>query len=302
MRTVSASLAAFVNRHFAGGSGGFGAIRALEAGAGGDCLYHSFAAGLEQMLRCNPAAAQHVLRKIPLDVFAAGKLAVVAFLRRLSAEAMDAWAPETFLDYVVSRAMDMRSGFFRDGWNPRALLQACGFSALLDCESVLAYGDAADGDSGDATCRIVRTDAYRGGAREEQLVCLPQGHSCLTALRVCVKDEIMRLGNNHWGDWFDVQSLSDGLDVGVLMFCDELQDEGRQCFYNIGAQREDYAFWIALWWDPPTHFRLAQLACGDEELGANVEPSHTGFISFWATAELPHALLEHYQSCNRLSN
>ena len=280
-------------------------IRALEAGGGGDCLYHSFAAALEQMLRRDHDAARHVLQKIPLNVFSGGKLAVVAFLRRLSAEAMDAWAPETFLDYVVSRAMDMRLGSlggFEDEWNPCQLLQACGFSCLLDCESVLAYGDAPDGDAGDATCRIVRTDPHRHGAREEQLVVVPQGHSCLAALKAYVKDEIMRLGNNHWGDWFDVQSLSDALDVGVLMFCDQLQDGGRQCLYNIGAQRENYPFWISLWWNPPTHFRLAQLDCAHQEPSARVGPSHTGFTSFWATAELPNVLLEHYQYCNRLSN
>ena len=193
-------------------------------------------------------------------------------------------------------------GFFQDGWNPRLLLQACGFSSLLDCDSVLAYGDAPQGDPGDATCRIVRTDARRGGGREEQLVLVPQGHSCLAALRVCVKDEIMRLGNNHWGDWFDVQSLSDNLDLGVLMFCDEVQDGGRQCLYNIGAQRENYPFWISLWWDPPTHFRLAQLAFGSQSPSTKADVSHHAFVSFWPTSQLPGALLEHYQFCNRLSD
>ena len=299
MRSVSDDLRNFVNRFFSGGSTGTCTIRALEAGAGGDCLYHSFAAGLEKMLRGDPAAARHVLQKIPLQVFEDGKHAVVAFLRRLSADGMDAWAPETFLDYVVSRAMDE---YFVDEWDPRALLNDCGFSCLLGCESVLAFGDAAEGDAGDATCRIVRTDPHHGGVREEHLVLVPQGHSCLAALKMRVKDQIMRLGNYHWGDSFDVRSLSDGLDVGVLMFCDELQDGRRQCLYNIGAQREDYPFWISLWWDPPMHFRLAQLACRAQGQSATVDASNTAFTSFWATDQLPNVLLQHYQSCNRLSN
>ena len=147
-------------------------IRASEAGGGGDCLYHSFGAALEQMLLRSPEAARHVHDKIPAEVFASGKTAVVVFLRRLSASAMDDWPPETFLDYVVSRAMDARLGFFQDDWDPHELLQVCGFGCLTGCESVLAYGDAPEGDPGDATCRIVLSDPHRGGASEERLVFL----------------------------------------------------------------------------------------------------------------------------------
>ena len=112
----------------------------------------------------------------------------------------------------------------------------------------------------------------------------------------------MQLGDGHWGDWFDVQSLSDKLNIGVLMFCDILQDGGRQCLYNIGAQREDYPFWIALWWNSPIHFRLAQLAFGDMQVATRIAPTSTAFSSFWPRSELPNMLFEHYQFCNRLSN
>ena len=125
----------------------------------------------------------------------------------------------------------------------------------------------------------------------------PMGHSMLAELRQRVKGELQRPGNWHWGDQLDVQNLSEALDIGVLMFCDQLQDGGRQCLYNIGSQREDYPFWIALWWDEPVHFRLAQFSSSC----AGGDVSGDDFVSFWSAAELPAAVLRQYQICNRLA-
>ena len=119
----------------------------------------------------------------------------------------------------------------------------------------------------------------------------------LAELRQRVKAELKKSGNWHRGDQLDVQNLGEALDIGVLMFCEQLQDGGRQCLYNLGSQREDYPYWIALWWDEPVHFRLAQLssyhtagdAPGDE------------FVCFWSADKLPAALLREYKACNRLA-
>ena len=75
-----------------------------------------------------------------------------------------------------------------------------------------------------------------------------------------VQEDLKTGGNNHWGDQFDVQNLSDALDLGILLFCDQLQLDGQQCFYNIGSQRENYPYWVCLWWDEPRHFRVAQVS------------------------------------------
>ena len=81
----------------------------------------------------------------------------------------------------------------------------------------------------------------------------------LSLLRQTLQQELRKPGNWHWGTQFDVKNLSEALDVGVLMFCDHLQDGGKKCLYNIGAEREDFPYWISLWWQEPVHFRVAEL-------------------------------------------
>ena len=95
-----------------------------------------------------------------------------------------------------------------------------------------------------------------------------------------------------------MKNLSEALDVGILMFCDRLQDEGRQCLYNIGSKRENFSYWIALWWLEPVHFRCAKLALTSEATVARNED----FTCFWSDAELPDAIRQHYRACNRLAS
>ena len=81
------------------------------------------------------------------------------------------------------------------------------------------------------------------------------------------------------------------------MFCDMLQQGGTQCLYNIGAERDNFPYWIALWWQEPVHFRLAELKT--EEDGMR---EHGRYRCFWRAGDLPPALLQEYQRCNRLAN
>ena len=105
-----------------------------------------------------------------------------------------------------------------------------------------------------------------------------------------MKDQLRELGNHHWGDQTDVRNLSEALDVGVLMFCNELQNGGHECLYNIGSQREDYPYWIALWWREPTHFRLAQVSY-DSDAARVLHDMHAAeYTCFWNTSELPTGL------------
>ena len=62
---VSARLQEFVRRKLSPDADHPCYVRALEAGGGGDCLFHSFAAALELMVRSNTPAAQHVLARLP---------------------------------------------------------------------------------------------------------------------------------------------------------------------------------------------------------------------------------------------
>ena len=228
-------------------------VRALEAGAGGDCLFHSVAAALEQMIQLDPVAAQHVFPQMPLQSFLAGKANAVATLRDLSAKQMEnAWSPEALLDYALVAALRQRHGTFEDELDPSDILNACGFDFqtqsgfhCTECESALAFQVEA---SGDAIMRLAYTAARRGGGeRMEEIHVLAEGSIKLASLRVALGNQIRRPGNWHWGNQMDVRNLCEALNIGVLMFCDRLQDNGRRCFYNTGVARQDFPYWISLW-------------------------------------------------------
>ena len=105
-------------------------MTSLEAGGEGDCLFHSIAAGLEQMLQDtshNSEAVQFVLNKIPLRDFAKGKDHMVQCLRNHVADRMRDLQDFELLDTLVSY---MWQDNWRDGWNPAELLRRCGFEAL----------------------------------------------------------------------------------------------------------------------------------------------------------------------------
>ena len=135
--------------------------------------------------------------------------------------------------------------------------------------------------------RVARTQTHAGaGPRTEEIIRIENGSAHLAALRTRLQQELMKCGSWHWGTQFDVHSLCEAWNVGILVFCNTLQCNGTTCLYNIGSTREDYPYWIALWWHEPTHFRLALL----------------DGVSFWSDVELPPSLREEFRRCNRLAN
>ena len=278
-------------------------IRAMETGGGGDCLFHSCATALGKMLHSvsDPEAAQHVLAKFPSDEMLhrfTSKERIVQCLRELAARGFQQWSPEAFLDYVVRAATDNRLGSFEDSWDPEELLLRCGFECLLDendslAESVLAFEEK---NNGDAVLRVAFTDSTPGaGPRVERVHCVSDGVVKYWTLVQELQAHHAVLGNWHWGTQNDVRHLSSALDVGILMFCDRLHDNSGQCLYNIGSEREDFPYWIALWWQEPVHFRLAEVAVE----GAEHTLAHT---CFWSASDLPQTFLAEYRRCNRLAN
>ena len=90
---VSPRLQAFAASNFSEGADRMCLIRALEAGGGGDCLFHSIAAGLAQMvLHLGDDATNHVSDRVQLQELSSSSSAVRA-LRQLSASATDRWHP-----------------------------------------------------------------------------------------------------------------------------------------------------------------------------------------------------------------
>lgn len=275
-------------------------VRSLEAGGGGDCLFHSIAAALEQMLQSNPAAAQHVIRRISRETFLAGKASVVSKLRDLSAiQLTENWSPEALLDFLLAAVQRQAYGAFPDEWSPRALLHACGFDFqtaegfhFRNCESVQAFQIE---PSGDAVMRLAFTDNREGGgARDEVLHLLPAASVKLADLRAALGAQFRRLGNWHWGDQTDARNLCEALDLGLLIFRESQLENPRQCLYNIGAEREDFPYWISMWWVEPYHFQLAEVAFGDR--------ADRRWRCFWDQTALPQTLWQGYRTCNRLAN
>ena len=125
---------------------------------------------------------------------------------------------------------------------------------------------------------------------------LPQGTLKIAALKRAWADEISRVGNSHWGDHADVCQLSRAMNMGLLIFKAPPQSE--RCIaappghilYNTGTDRDDFPFWLSLWWIESVHFQKAAVSFGD------------AFRSCWALEALPAPLLDEYRNCNRMAN
>ena len=124
-------------------------IRSLDVGGGGDCFYHSVAAGLERLLLHSTAASRHVLRRIPLHIFSQDRRAVVKYLRNLCAEQILRWSPEELLDYFVNATFRQQLRTWQDDWNPTHMLESSGLSCIIGCDTVSAVSDDPNGDPGD---------------------------------------------------------------------------------------------------------------------------------------------------------
>ena len=180
--------------------------------------------------------------------------------------------------------MDSSLESFEDQWRPGEVMVETGFGSLHNAESILAVEYCNDGDM---VMRVANTQTEPGaGPRYEDIIRIDNGSAHLAELRKRHQQELMKCGNWHWGTQFDVHSLCEALNVGILVFCNTLQCNGTACLYNIGSTREDYPYWIALRWDEPTHVRLALL----------------DGVSFWSDAELPPNLREEFRRCNRLAD
>ena len=266
-------------------------LQALEAGGRGDCLFHSIGAALERMSEGGSGPAEHVGSRCDVGMFQKTTGHVVGHLRRVVAESLLAWEETDLLNFLVGGSLQEQTGGWNDRWSPSTLLRVNGFGPLVGCDGVRAVGanPSLAADSGDLAVAITRSSAEAGAAASaEIIVSIAQGQSLLVALKHAVREEFETCGNHHWGTVTDCRALSEYFDVGVLIFADNLQHRGAQCLVNVDAVRGDYAYFIALWWDDPVHFRLAQYREGE---GAP-------WRSFWSANDLPPSLRAHYNFCN----
>ena len=223
------------------------------------------------------------------------KQAVVQHLRHLTATSLMQWKDMDFLNFLVCACLQEQTRTWRDGWSPTQLLRAHTFDGLIGCDAVRAVGvnPSPGADSGDIIIALTRTTAQVGGAVSTEIFLpVPQGESLLVALRAAVQDEFRICGDHHWGTITDCAAISERLDVGMLIFADNLQDNGTKCLANVDALRGNHAYYIALWWEDPVHFRLARYR----------ESSSLPWHSFWAADDIPVSVRKHYNLCNPASH
>ena len=252
---ISTELQTFIGDNFGGGA----KLRAMEAGGGGDCLFHSFGAALEQMVQLESEAGRHVLETMALEYFTHSKRTCVKFLRSLVAEVVNRWQDMDMLNYVLNSVGQQKSGTWNDGYSPQSLLAEHGCGHLAAGASVRAVGPNPDGKEGDCIIVLEVTDPTRGsGTSVDKHIHVEDGVSRLAGLQATLAETFAMPGNMHWGTVADLQALVEKLNVGVLMFTEHLQCGGRRCLANLDYARGDFPYFICMWYDDRKRFRLAQ--------------------------------------------
>jgi hypothetical protein len=281
-RPVSAGLRDF----FYEASAGACALSAFEAGAGGDCLFHSVAAGLEGLLRACPEARAEVLRAVPAEYFAGEVRSLVGRLQRLVADRLARQPPEEFLNFLVSCALQQQAnpGLWFDLWHPVDLLDRQSFGFLTSAETVEAVGSLGDGGPG-ADDHLVVTFRQEGHPETRRV---ERGETFLVSLREEVRDIFATPGNMHWGTATDVVLLAEELGVGLIVFSNTPQGVDNRWIYGVSAVRGDYPFWLLLYCSDNVHFQLA----------AATSTAGAASASAFRLRDLPDALVAHYNLCN----
>jgi len=266
-------------------------IVAREAGGGGDCLYHSIAAGIMQLLATSDDLATSMSKVLGMDFRMASKFERAQALRRLVAKELQAMEPEAFLNLMLTFVADERAGGWKDEWSPTAAFAESGFSCIRHADLVQAVSQNEDGRDGD----LIMSFSQEG---VDEPAAVPDGVNKLAALKMLVGDHFATMGNKHWGTPTDIAMLSNSLHIGFIIVASV-------CFGNdrwiagLNLEAADFPHWICLYnkWVPsgheglmaPIHFQLAEYRPSNG-LGSAA--------SVFKIADLPPALVEHYNLCN----
>ena len=260
---------------------------ALEAGGGGDCLFLSIAAGLQELAISNPNFRQHgCCTMLDFDV-GASSFEIARALRHIVGQRVSEKPPEEFLDLMLTWALTEKAApnTWLDGWSPSELLSECGFDFLLNFENVRAVG-CTPGDDPDSLVFVGRCGSHDVSYRVDN------GNVILDNLRRACQNHLSIMGNHHWGTATDVVMLSEALNVGFMILSNTAQQWNAQdsrWMFGLNLERADFPYWMTLYNIDQTHFQL--LACTDLNSG----PTETCIFS---AAETPLALRTHWNLCN----
>ena len=261
-------------------------ISALEAGAGGDCLFHSIAAILEEILFEAPCRLNPFDAHLNKSDFFHGKAFVVDKLRTIVADQLVSMQPEAFLNILISSMNHERSGGFPDQWSPTVELERAGFGFLVrgKANAVEAIGENEDGEPGDM---IVQ---YNKGYASVPHV-LQQGTVHLAQLRENIRNIWREPGNVHWGNVTDAEKLSDALRLGLVIFDSRGQRRYQgdaNWIYGTSLEDARFDYWGLLYCRNNTHFQVAE---------ATLLQTATRSCYFHVDA-MPQSIRAHYNHCN----
>jgi hypothetical protein len=225
-------------------------------------------------------ASEHIRQHFSVDDFKQGKQHLVQKLRLRVALSLESLTPEELLEILVGSVQSWRGNSWQEEWNPVEILISCGLSTLLYADTVEAVGPNEDGQPGDIVVSFRRQGQL-------ELIAISNGMECLHKLKITLQDVYKTCGNLHWGDAVDIRALADSLDVGFVVFVSEEQGINQWIQY-VNYRRADYPFWMFLYWEEPSHYRLVQVRTSGADLG----------ISFCALSQMPAFIRQHFNLCH----
>ena len=170
------------------------------------------------------------------------------------------------------------------------MLHNCGLSCIIGYDTVTAVSDNPHGDPGDIVLILTSTNTAREGEHaQEHHIPVQQGITSLAILRRHLQDIFETPGNTHWATVTDARMLSEALDIGFCIFANGLQGNGTRCIVSLDGNRGNYAYFIAVWYLEPTHFRSMEIQCTTNDT----------FRTCWSAAELPMSIVDLYNEPNR---
>ena len=258
------------------------ALTALEAGGGGDCLFHSIAAIAEQILFERPNSRTYFEPHLKVEDFFKGRTHMVRKLRQIVADGLVQLQPEIFLNIILSSMNSERIGIWEDGWSPAKVLKGTGFAFLATANAnvVEAVGENEDGAPGDMLVR------YTNGT-DSLVHVLKDGVGRLAQLQEHIRNIWSTPGNTHWGTATDAAMLSLTLRLGLVIFASHEQGVER---WIKGTNMEDatFPYWGLIYCINDQHFQVAEA----------VPVGTTRRAMYFERETLPASIVAHYNHCN----
>ena len=261
-------------------------LTALDAGGGGDCLFHCVGAIAEKIVFELPGEASRFEPHQRRDDFLRGKAYLVSKLRTIVADELIKQQPEVFLNFIVSCMNQEQTGDWPDAWSPTRELNRAGFGCLVNGNAnvVEAIGENEDGAPGDMIIQ------YNNGRKSVPEV-LENGSVCLVHLQESIR-AIWRMPKNiHLGTVTDAEKLASALRLGLVIFSDvgQRRHQGSDSWiYGTAMEDATFDYWGLVYCIDNQHFQVAEASVLHSSIRS----------AYFRRENLPASILAHYNTCN----